>query len=85
MRNLQCFAYAEQVNEFTLLGNSVTTCSLAANKCELLTGGFKPIDYIDLIMGDTYLQDIEEIRALMQDINKWKYFFSGTLPVDRQK
>ena len=31
-----------------------------------------PIGYIDIIMRDTYLQDIEEIRALMQDINKWK-------------
>ena len=31
-----------------------------------------PIDYIDIIMRDTYLQDIEEIGALMQDINKWK-------------
>ena len=26
-----------------------------------------PIDYIDLIMRDRYLQDIVEIRALMQD------------------
>ena len=26
-----------------------------------------PIDYIDIIMRDTYLPDIEEIRALMQD------------------
>ena len=29
-----------------------------------------PIDYIDLIMRDRYLQDIEEIRALMQDIKQ---------------
>ena len=71
MRNLQCFAYVEQDNEFTILGNSVTTWSLAANKV-IVNRGSKHIDYIDLIMRDTYLQDIEEIRALMQDINKWK-------------